>query len=118
MAFYNQSMNILKKTLNLIDDIINSTQIQNMNFYNKVLETVSSLYDFQHSLSLFFCENTGYSLKATYKNNKEINNYNLPENIINGLISNSEKSFEIKTSKDELFFKNCSPSIVIIPPYK
>ena len=65
-------MNILNKSLNLIDDIINNSSVQNLNFYQNVLNMMSSLFA-NCSLGIFFLENEGYILKEAIKNNKKIN---------------------------------------------
>ena len=70
-------MDIINKSLNLIDDIINNTNAQNLSFYENVLKMVSSLYDDVFSISIFFSENMGFRLKAAIKNGAYIKKYNL-----------------------------------------
>lgn len=98
-------MNILNKSLILIDDIINNTQIQNLDFYENVLKIMSSLYGKSYSLSIFFCENTDYTLKSGLKNGIIIKEYDINEEVLKS-ISSSEKSFEISTKEDELLYNN------------
>ena len=62
-------MTILNKSLNLIDDIINNSSVQNLDFYQNILKMMSSLYE-NCSLGIFFLENEGYTLKEAIKNNK------------------------------------------------
>lgn len=95
-------MDIINKTLNLTADIINNTSTQNLGFYENVLKMMSSLYGDDFSISIFFCENTDYSLKLAIKNNKFIKKYdlNLP---LEDFLSSKEKSKILKTTKDELF---------------
>ena len=98
-------MDILTKSLKLTDDIINSTYVQNINFYENVLAMVSSLYENKHSIAIFFCEDINYSLKCAIKDNNYIKEYNSFENIKNLLINDS-KTKEFKTNTDEIFYKN------------
>ena len=95
-------MNILNKSLNLIDDIINNSSVQNLNFYQNVLNMMSSLFA-NCSLGIFFLENEGYILKEAIKNNKKINSYN---NKLLDFSFDKEKIIKIKTKEDEIFFKN------------
>jgi len=98
-------MDILNKTFKLIDDIINNIQIQSLDFYENVLDMVSSLYDNKFSISIVFCENTGYSLKCAKKLKEEIKEYSFNDDIQN-IISNPNKVVLAQTNEDELFFKN------------
>ena len=66
-------MDILAKSLNLIDDIINNNPVQNLNFYQNLLKMMSSLYGNDYSICIFFCENSNYSLKAGIQKGKIIN---------------------------------------------
>lgn len=97
-------MDIINKTLNFINDVVNDTVVQNLNFYQNVLKMMSSLYKDKHSLAIFFCENTDYCLKSAIKNGKIISNYDL--NNIKKYFSFKEKNYLLKTSNDELFYKN------------
>ena len=98
-------MDILNKSLNIIDDIINNTNVQNLDFYENVLKIMSSLYDKNFSLGIFFCENTGYNLKTAIKNNIFIKNYNFKYDI-QDFLTNNQKYIELSTKDDELFYKN------------
>lgn len=97
-------MNIISKSLNLINDIINNTGAQNLNFYQDILKMVSLLYENKFSVAIFFCENTDYCLKAATKNGETILNYNL--NNIKKLLTFDEKNSLLKTNEDEIFYKN------------
>ena len=97
-------MNILNKSLNLIDDIINNTNVQNLDFYQNVLNMVSSLYK-NSSIGIFFCEDLGYSLKSAIKNGKIINKYS-NSIVLNKFISEKPNSQTLKTKEDDLFFNN------------
>ena len=98
-------MDILNKSLNTIDDIINNTNVQNLDFYENVLKIMSSLYGKNFSLGIFFCENTGYNLKTAIKNNIFIKNYNFKYDI-QDFLTNNQKYIELSTKDDELFYKN------------
>ena len=74
-------MDILNRSLNLIDDIINNTNAQNIDFYENVLKIMSSLYEKNFSIGIFFYENTGYSLKLAINNNVFIKDYEFKNNI-------------------------------------
>ena len=67
-------MDILNKTLNSIDDIINNTTAQNLDFYSAVLGMMSSLYN-NTSISIFFFENNGCTLKKGIKDGGFITDY-------------------------------------------
>ena len=95
-------MTILNKSLNLIDDIINNSSVQNLDFYQNTLKMMSSLYE-NCSLGIFFLENEGYTLKEAIKKNRFINKY---DNQNLELISSKDKLIEINTKEDELFYKN------------
>ena len=56
---------ILEKSLILIDDIINNKEVKNLNFYESVLKIMSSLYQDNYSIGIFFLENTGYITKSS-----------------------------------------------------
>lgn len=95
-------MDITSKSLKTIDDIINNAKVQNLNFYQNVLEIMSSLYGEKYSISIFFSENAVNSLRAAIKNSNIIINYdsNLNFNF------DSKKTIEVKTIPDEVFYKN------------
>lgn len=98
-------MDILIKSLNLIDDIVNDTSAQSVDFYADILKSVSSLYGKKFSLAIFFCENAKYILKAALKDGKKIKDYNF--NIdISDFLSSPKKLFECISLKDSLFYKN------------
>ena len=78
-------MDILNKTLDSVEDIINNTTAQNLDFYSVVLEKMSSLYNKNHSISIFFFENNGCVLKKAIKNNTIIENYPLKDEIVQNL---------------------------------
>lgn len=98
-------MDILTKSLNLTDDIINNTQMQNLDFYSSVLKMMSSLYGNNYSISIFFCENTGFNLKSAIKDDKIIDSYTLNQDF-EKIFSNPNKNIEFNTKEDELFYKN------------
>ncbi|MBQ9150528.1 HAMP domain-containing histidine kinase [bacterium] len=98
-------MDILIKSLKLTDDIINNTTAQNVDFYQNVLEMMSSLFGKNFSIGIFFCENTQYNLKSAIKNNKKITDYNFKEDI-SDFISSQDKTIKIQTKEDELFYSN------------
>lgn len=95
-------MDIINKTLNLTTDIINNTSTQNLGFYENVLKMMSSLYGDDFSISIFFCENTDYTLKLAIKNKEFIKKYDL-KLPLEDFLSSKNKSKIIKTKKDELF---------------
>ena len=99
-------MDILNKTLDSIEDIINNTTAQNLDFYSVVLEKMSSLYNKNHSISIFFFENNGCVLKKAIKNSTIIENYPLKDEIVQNLYS-KDKNLAFKAKKDDLFFENC-----------
>ncbi|MBQ4646233.1 MAG: HAMP domain-containing histidine kinase [Candidatus Gastranaerophilales bacterium] len=98
-------MNIINKSLNLIDDIINNTNAQSVNFYQNVLKMMSSLYENNFSISIFFCEDSNYTLKLGIKNNKFITNFQ-HEEIFKKIIETKEKAYIFKSNENELFYKN------------
>ena len=95
-------MDIINKSLNLIDDIINNTNAQNLSFYENVLKMVSSLYDDVFSISIFFSENMGFRLKAAIKNGAYIKKYNLNS----AFLLQDNKIYNLKTKEDEIFYKD------------
>lgn len=95
-------MDIINKTLNLTTDIINNTSSQNLGFYENVLKLMSSLYGDDFSISIFFCENTDYTLKLAIKNKKLIKKYDLNLSL-EDFLSSKDKSKILKTKEDELF---------------
>ena len=95
-------MDIINKSLNLIDDIINNTNAQNLSFYENVLKMVSSLYDDVFSISIFFSENTGFRLKAAIKNGAYIKKYDLNS----AFLLQDNKIYNLKTKEDEIFYKD------------
>lgn len=95
-------MNIINKSLNLIDDIINNTSAQNLSFYESILKMVSSLYDDKFSISIFFSEDTDFVLKSAIKNGNFISNYILNFNF--PVIEN--KFSKITTKTDSIFYTN------------
>ena len=97
-------MNIINKSLNLINDIINNTGAQNLNFYQDILKMVSLLYENKFSVAIFFCENTDYCLKSAIKNNEFISDYSLKNN--KKIFLFDEKKSIFKTQEDDLFYKN------------
>lgn len=98
-------MDILVKSLNLIDDIVNNAFAHNIDFYVNVLKTISSLYNEKSSLAIFFCENTEYILKSAIKNGQSIENYYYKNNI-SEFLSSENKTLELNVAQDELFYKN------------
>lgn len=98
-------MDILNRSLNLIDDIINNTNAQNIDFYENVLKIMSSLYEKNFSIGIFFYENTGYSLKLAINNNVFIKDYEFKNNIQEFLL-NDKKNIECKTNEDVLLYEN------------
>ncbi|MBR5305183.1 MAG: HAMP domain-containing histidine kinase [Candidatus Gastranaerophilales bacterium] len=97
-------MSITEASLKLINDIINNTSVQNLNYYESVLEMVSLLYGDKFSLSIFFCENTDYVLKCAIKNNSFVSGYNF-KNKIQEFLFDSKKTIEMETKEDEVFYK-------------
>ena len=98
-------MNITEKSLKLIDDIINNTSAQALGFYENVLNKMSSLFCEECSISIFFCENTNYVLKAAIKSNNLILEYDFKYNI-QEFLSAQKRTFKLDTKKDEVFYKN------------
>lgn len=95
-------MDILVKTLNSIDDIINNTNAKNISFYNHVLKIMSSLYK-DCSIGVFFCENQGFSLQGAIKNDEIFNEeYEIANKYSTKFFNSSEKVFETITPKDAL----------------
>lgn len=98
-------MDVVQKSLKLIDDIINNAQIQSISFYENVLKMLSSLYEDKFSVAVFFCENTTYVLKAAINNKKLFTKYNFKNNI-SDFLSDKNKTLKLITKKDEIFYKN------------
>ena len=95
---------ILNNTLNLIDDIINKSEVKNKNFYSHILNLMSSLYK-NCSLGIFFCENTEYRLRAARKNKKNILSYKINPVMVKKIFKNNSLQ-EFKTVEDDLFYTN------------
>lgn len=97
--------NLLSESLNLIDDIINDTQVKNLNFYQSVLKMMSSLYK-DSSLGIFFCENSSLITKKAINNNSFIENYSPNVDLFFNFFNSKNKYQEIKTKKDNLLYSN------------
>jgi len=96
---------LLTKTLNLIDDIINTTESKKLSFYDEVLKIMSSLYD-GIDIRLFFCENSQYIQKKAIINNKINSDKNiLPQDCADEILNTEKKYIKLKTNS-ELFLKN------------
>lgn len=98
-------MKLLDKTLNLINDIINETNVKSLNFYEDILKMMSSLYS-NCFIGIYFYENTNYILKGAIKDNKSIENISLNEDIIENFISSDLKSSTLNHPKNCMLEKN------------
>ena len=99
-------MDILVKSLNLIDDIINNTDAKNISFYSKVLKIMSSLFD-EASIGVYFCENQGFSLQGAVKNNQDFKaDYAIDSTYTNKFFNSNDKVFELATKKDDFLYEN------------
>ena len=99
-------MDILVKSLNLIDDIINNTDAKNISFYSKVLKIMSSLFN-EASIGVYFCENQGFSLQGAIKNNQDFKaDYAIDSTYTNKFFNSNDKVFELATKKDDFLFEN------------
>ncbi len=99
-----------KNTFNLIQEILDFDDINDINFYNKILEKISKIHA-DSTLAVFFCENTSYKLKAFKNNNKKntqntLKNYCINKELIEKILNNNEDFLLIKTEKDELLNQN------------
>ncbi len=95
---------ILNKTLNLIDDIINKSDVKSMNFYSDLLLMVSSLFK-NSSSAIFFLENTDYILKKAVKNSS-FTDCKLKQEYIDNLINDNKEITEFTTTPDTFFNKH------------
>jgi len=98
--------NILTKTAELSEELINFSEPKNSSFYDSVLSKISSLFK-DCSVGIYFLEDTEYVLKCGLKDNKPIKDYKINQNFINKLNSSKEGFIELKTQKDE-FLNNFS----------
>lgn len=94
--------NILNKSLNAIDDIINNTDVKTINFYDRVMEIMSFLFN-KANIALFFFENTVSSLKSA---NVNIKKYDVDLKYIDLLLTSKENLIELKTKPDSLLKTN------------
>ena len=94
-------MDILSKTLDLIDNVINDIEIKDINFYDYLLNLMSSLYK-NCSIALFFYENTNFILKSAVKDNKKTDiTFPLSFENIERLFDSKDKFIKIKTQKTD-----------------
>ena len=91
-------MEILNKTFKLIDDIIEETNVKNIDFYENVLEMMSSLFN-DSLIAIYFCEDTQYVLKSAIENKKKID-------IIDAINNNEIYDFINSSNKSAVLNKN------------
>ncbi len=94
---------LLHKTLNLIDDIINKSDVKSVDFYSDLLLMMSSLYE-KSSLAIFFLENTDYTLKKAIKNSN-FTDCSLKEKRIEDFLESDDEITEFTTKPDDFFSK-------------
>lgn len=93
--------NILNKSLKAIDDIINKTDTKSLDFYNRIVEIMSSLFKNSH-LGIFFFENVDCTLK---KANLDLKNYKFNQILIDEFLEENKTLVEKETKKDEFLFE-------------
>ncbi|MBQ8847676.1 MAG: HAMP domain-containing histidine kinase [Candidatus Gastranaerophilales bacterium] len=99
-------MDILEKSLNLIDDIINDKEVKNLDFYENMLTMMSSLFN-NSFIGIYFLENTDYILKAAIKNNiLSKKDCKIPTEFIEKLLANDKKALKLQTKNNDYLFKN------------
>ena len=99
-------MDILEKSLNLIDDIINDKEVKNLDFYENMLTMMSSLFN-NSFMGIYFLENTDYILKAAIKNNiLSKKDCKIPTEFIEKLLANDKKALKLQTKNNDYLFKN------------
>jgi len=98
-------MDILSKTIKLMDAILDDASVQTVDFYSDITNKVINLFGRDYSFAVFFCENVDYNLKCACKNNSKITDYKFNEDIFSFLSSN-KKETEIKTKNDVLLYSN------------
>ncbi len=97
--------NFLNNSLELTNLIINNDEINNINFYNQMVESIGGLYK-NCSLGIFFCENLNYNLKAAINQKEFINEYHFNLEYLKSFFDSNNRTQEIKTKKDKLLYSN------------
>ena len=84
------------KCLKLIDELLNYSEVRNINFYEDIISLISNFYNsyFKSLISIYFIEENSYSLKV--KSNEDETSLNL--DLIEDFINSDENIKEI--SKD------------------
>ncbi len=97
--------NFLFKSINLTNEIIKDTGIDETDFYNSVLCKISSLFK-DSLLAIYFLEDTTYSFKAGIKNQKTIKNLDFPISEIENFSNSDENCKILKTKQNDFLNKN------------
>ncbi len=94
--------NILNKSIELINGIINKEELNDINFYSEMLNMMSFLYE-NCSIGIFFCENLNFTLKASTKN---LENYQPDGKLVKQLFNSNKRTVKIKTEKNAFLNSN------------
>ncbi len=89
---------ILNKSLNLIDEILNGEDAKSDKFYDKLALKISSIFNNQ-SFLIYFLQDIETVLKSGCKNGKLIKNYKANDTFLSCLYDNKTKIFETKSDK-------------------
>ena len=101
-------MNTILNSLNLVSEILTSSDLKSDEVYSDVLlKLYTPLKDIKNkSCAIFFVENDSCALKSAYNNKKQIKSYKINYEVFQELIKSKKSSVTFTTKQDELLYNN------------